>query len=105
MARGGARDDGRVEPTLGASGVGARTSAPGASPEGAPFEIPAVVALLRPDGTLALHNQAVDATDEQLAFMRESYNLSVSSELNKKQAGNDMGMMYGGMSGGPMMGY
>lgn len=40
MARGGARDDGRVEPTLGASGVGARTSAPGASPEGAPFEIP-----------------------------------------------------------------
>src|SRR6187402_3123402 len=40
MARGGGRDDGRIEPTLGVSGVGARTSAPGASPEGAPFEIP-----------------------------------------------------------------
>ena len=58
----------------------------------------------RPDGSIALHNQAVDATDEQLAFMKESYSLSISKELNKKSKGNDMGMMdddggLGGMSG------
>jgi hypothetical protein len=76
----------------------------GGRPLSGSFEIPAVVAVLRPDGTLALHNQAVDATDEQLTFMRESYNLSISNELNKKSRGNDMGMMMmgGGMSG--MMG-
>lgn len=41
MARGGTRDDGRVEPTLSGSAAGARTSAPSAPPaDGAPFEIP-----------------------------------------------------------------
>ncbi|WP_169975501.1 hypothetical protein [Tautonia rosea] len=63
------------------------------------FELPAVVAVLRPDGTIALHNQSTDATDEQLLFMRESYRLSISNELNKKNRGNDIGMMYGGMMG------
>lgn len=63
------------------------------------FELPAVVAVLRPDGTIALHNQSNDATDEQLLFMRESYRLSISNELNKKNRGNDIGMMYGGMMG------
>jgi hypothetical protein len=63
------------------------------------FELPAVVAVLRPDGTIALHNQSTDATDEQLMFMRESYRLSISNELNKKDRGNDIGMMYGGMMG------
>jgi hypothetical protein len=32
-------------------------------------------------------------------FMRESYRLSISNELNKKNRGNDIGMMYGGMMG------
>ena len=76
----------------------------GGRPLSGTFELPAVVAVLRPDGTLALHSQAVDASDEQLQFMRESYTLSISNELNKKSRGNDMGMMYGGGMGGMMGG-
>ena len=41
MARGGTRDDARVEPTLGGAASGVRTSAAAAPPaDGAPFEIP-----------------------------------------------------------------
>ncbi len=32
--------------------------------------------------------------------MRQSYQLSISDELNKKDKGNDIGSMYGGMMGG-----
>ena len=70
------------------------------------FEIPAVVALLQPDGSIALHNQSTDATDDQLAFSEESYRISISSDLNKKSKGNDMGMMgMMGSGGGGMMNY
>ena len=72
------------------------------------FTIPAVVAMLQPDGSIAIHNQSVDASDDQLAFAQESYQLSISKELNKKSQGNDMGMMGmmgGGMMGGEGMGY
>ena len=68
------------------------------------FTIPSVVAMLQPDGSIAIHNQSVDAADDQLAFAQESYRLSISKELNKKSQGNDMGMM-GMMGSGGMMGY
>ncbi len=68
------------------------------------FDVPAVAAVLRPDGSIAVRNQARDQGDEQLAFMKESYRLSISDEVNKKDksmmglGGFDMDGM-GGMGG------
>jgi hypothetical protein len=69
---------------------------------GAPLEAPAVALLLKPDGTLAVRNQAEDRGDDQLRFMTESYRLSISDKQNKKQQGGMMGLGSGG--GYPGMG-
>lgn len=66
---------------------------------GAPLDVPAVATLLRPDGTVTIRNQANDQLDEQLAFMRESYRLSIAEDPNKKTRGSMAGMYGGGMSG------
>ncbi len=71
------------------------------------FEVPTIAVLLRPDGALALHNQSVDVGDEQRDFMKQSYQLSISDDGDKKNRGNMMGiedMMMGGSGYGAGMG-
>lgn len=60
------------------------------------FQVPAVAAVLKPDGSIALHNQSIDSTDEQLVFMRETYRLSIDTEVDDKR---NQGNMMGGMMG------
>jgi len=70
------------------------------------FEVPAAAAVLRPDGSLAMRNQARDSVYDQFVFMRDSYQLSISDEGKDKQRGGDMGMMgMMGMYGGGNTGY
>ena len=51
---------------------------------GASFDVPAIATVLRPDGTIVLHNQASDLRDPKLLEARETYDRALKEAGRKK---------------------
>jgi hypothetical protein len=75
---------------------------------GTPIERPALAALLRPDGSIAVHSQAEDEANEVRQDINSTYNKEIAESSKKRKRGQSqgmgsssmMGMMGGGMGGG-----
>jgi hypothetical protein len=73
---------------------------------GGPVERPGLALLLRPDGSVVVHNDVEDSTNAVRKDIADNYKheLAMSKKVRKNSAGGGyMGMM-GGMMGGGMMG-
>ena len=69
---------------------------------GPPIARPALALLLRPDGTVILHNEADDEANDVRKDIDANYRHELSLSTKKRESGVGMGMM--GMMGGGMMG-
>ncbi len=74
---------------------------------GAPFQRPALAALLRPDGSITVHSESEDLANEVRSDIESTYHKEISESSKKRknsQGSGFSGMMGGGMMGGGMMG-
>jgi hypothetical protein len=67
---------------------------------GTPIEKPALAVLLRPDGSIAVHNQADDTANEVRKDIDSNYHHELSQSTKKRERGGALGMGYMGMGGG-----
>jgi hypothetical protein len=67
---------------------------------GAPIDRPALTLLLRPDGTVAVHNEADDVSNEVRKDISNNYRHEIEQSTKKRKRGRGTGM--GGMMGGMM---
>src|SRR5262249_38730780 len=65
---------------------------------GTPVERPAMAVLLRPDGSIVVHNQADDQSNQFRADIESNYRQEVANSTKKRENSYGMGMM--GMMGG-----
>jgi hypothetical protein len=76
---------------------------------GTPVERPAMAVLLRPDGSIVVHNQADDLSNQFRVDIELNYRHEIANSTKKRENSYGMGMMgmmggYGGMMGGMMGG-
>ena len=69
---------------------------------GPPIARPALALLLRPDGTVVLHNEADDEANEVRKDIDDNYKHELSQSTKKRESNMGMGMM--GMMGSMMGG-
>ena len=70
---------------------------------GPPIPKPALSLVLRPDGSVVLHNEADDEANDVRKDIEVNYKEEIKQSSKKRERGTGMGMM-GGMMGGGMMG-
>ena len=71
---------------------------------GPPIERPVLALLLRPDGSVAFHNEADDVMNEVRIDMDNNYQQELKDSSKERRSSMGMGMMGGGMMGGGMGG-
>jgi hypothetical protein len=67
---------------------------------GPPIARPALALLLRPDGTVALHNEADDESNEVRKDIYANYHHEIDQSGKKRERSTGMGMMGSMMRGG-----
>jgi hypothetical protein len=71
---------------------------------GPPITKPSLSLVLRPDGSVVLHNEADDEANDVRKDIEVNYKEEIKQSSKKRERGTGMGMMGGGMMGSGMMG-